>query len=205
LNRPHDSPEFNSQIMKIQPVVLSGGSGTRLWPLSREQFPKQLLPLCGEHTMLQATVLRLDGDAGEDPLNAAAPIVVGNEEYRFIVGEQLRAVSKTADSLILEPVGRNTAPALTLAALQAMHDGGDPILVVMPADHVIRDGRAFRDAIRTAAALAVQGVLVTFGIAPTTPETGYGYIRRGMPMTGLSHGCVHVLERFVEKSDVPTV
>jgi mannose-1-phosphate guanylyltransferase/mannose-6-phosphate isomerase len=190
--------------MKIQPVVLSGGSGTRLWPLSREQSPKQLLPLCGEHTMLQASVLRLDGDVGEAQLDAAAPIVVGNEEYRFIVAEQLRAVSKQADSLILEPVGRNTAPALTLAALQATRDGGDPILVVMPADHVIRDGRAFRDAIRTAASLASQGVLVTFGIAPTKPETGYGYIRRGQPMTAQSRGQAHVLARFVEKPDAAT-
>ena len=190
--------------MLIQPVILSGGSGTRLWPLSREQHPKQLLPLCGEHTMLQDTVLRWDAEPGEDRLNELAPIIVSNEEYRFIVAEQLRLAGKPAQAIILEPIGRNTAPALTLAALYASAEGRDPVLAVMPADHVIRDGRAFRAALRSAAKLAEQGALVTFGIAPATPETGYGYIRRGVPVTGLSHGHAFVLDRFVEKPDQAT-
>jgi len=190
--------------MLIQPVILSGGSGTRLWPLSREQHPKQLLPLCGEHTMLQDTVLRWDAEPGEDRLNELPPIIVSNEEYRFIVAEQLRLAGKPAQAIILEPVGRNTAPALTLAALYASAEGHDPVLAVMPADHVIRDGRAFRAALRIAAKLAEQGALVTFGIAPATPETGYGYIRRGVPVTGLSHGHAFVLDRFVEKPDQAT-
>jgi mannose-1-phosphate guanylyltransferase/mannose-6-phosphate isomerase len=190
--------------MQIQPVILSGGSGTRLWPLSREQHPKQLLPLCGEQTMLQATALRLDAEAGEDRLELAPPLVVSNEEYRFIVAEQMRQAGKPPRAILLEPVGRNTAPALTLAALCASADGADPVLAVMPADHVIRDGRAFRDALRLASGLAAGGTLLTFGIAPDTPETGYGYIHRGAPLTGLSRGHAYVVDRFVEKPDQAT-
>ena len=190
--------------MHIQPVILSGGSGTRLWPLSREQYPKQLLPLCGDQTMLQATALRLDAEPGEDVVGEAAPLIVSNEEYRFIVAEQMLQVGKSGTSIILEPVGRNTAPALTLAALASTVAGEDPVLVVMPADHVIQDGRAFREAVRLAAGLAEQGALVTFGITPDTPETGYGYIRRGAPVTGLSRGHAYELARFVEKPDEET-
>lgn len=187
--------------MNIQPVVLSGGSGTRLWPLSREQYPKQLLPLFGERTMLQATATRLDGGP---ELNISRPIVVSNEEYRFIVAEQLRQVNRSADAIILEPVGRNTAPAMTLAALFALSQGGDPILVVMPADHVITDEGAFRSAVAVAAQRAARGMLVTFGIEPTGPETGYGYIRRGSEITDGLPERSFALSRFVEKPDLQT-
>ena len=125
--------------MLIQPVVLSGGSGTRLWPLSREKYPKQLLPLIGEDSLLQATVRRVEGIAG---VQLAPPMIVCNEEYRFVIAEQMRLMGKKGD-IVLEPIGRNTAPALTLAALAAMRDGGDPILLGMPAEPVIRDTPAF--------------------------------------------------------------
>lgn len=186
--------------MIIQPVILCGGSGTRLWPLSREQYPKQLLCLNGERTMLQATALRLGGFplAAGDLL--AAPILVGNEEYRFLIAEQLRQVGVDHPTLLLEPCGRNTAPALTLAALAALEDGLDPVLVIMPADHVIQDEDAFRLAVGQGATLAEQGKLVTFGIQPTAAETGYGYIKQG---EALADGAC-VVEQFVEKPDAET-
>lgn len=155
------------------PVILSGGSGTRLWPLSRDQFPKQLLCLMGDRTLLQQTVQRLDGLPG-----ATDPIVVCNEEHRFLAAEQLREIGAAPADIVLEPEGRNTAPALTLAALAA-RDHGDPLLLVMPADHAIREMPAFRASVAGAVPLAQQGLLVLFGVVPTSPETGYGYIRRG--------------------------
>jgi mannose-1-phosphate guanylyltransferase/mannose-6-phosphate isomerase len=182
--------------MKITPVILCGGAGTRLWPLSREQYPKQLLRLVGERTMLQATALRLAGQqlsGGE----VAPPILVGNEEHRFLLAEQLRDVGVPHGSLILEPSGRNTAPALTLAALAAVEQGDDPVLVVMPADHIIQDEVAFRAVVSHAIPLAAAGRMVTFGIVPTAPETGYGYIRRG---AALDDAAFTVAE-FVEKPD----
>jgi mannose-1-phosphate guanylyltransferase / mannose-6-phosphate isomerase len=182
--------------MMIQPVILSGGSGTRLWPLSREQYPKQLLPLIGDESLLQATVLRLDGLP-----DVAEPLLVCNEEHRFVVAEQVRQLGRKG-TVLLEPVGRNTAPALTLAALWALRQGGDPVLAVMPADHVILDGEAFRDAVRRAAGLAADRVAVTFGITPDCPETGYGYIQRGAALTGESGA--FALARFVEKPDQAT-
>lgn len=182
--------------MQLLPVILSGGSGTRLWPLSREQHPKQLLPLVGTDSLLQATVRRLDGLAG-----VTAPLLVCNEEHRFVVAEQLRRLGREA-SLLLEPVGRNTAPALTLAALRALGQGNDPVLVVMPADHVILDGAAFRAAVLRAAGLAVAGLAVTFGITPDCPETGYGYIQQGAPLADGADG--FALARFVEKPDRAT-
>jgi mannose-1-phosphate guanylyltransferase/mannose-6-phosphate isomerase len=161
------------------PVVLSGGAGTRLWPLSRELYPKQLLPLIGTHTMLQDTLTRLGG------LPVAAPIVVCNDAHRFLVAEQLRVIDRAAQAIVLEPVGRNTAPAIALAALAASAAGeGDALLLVLPADHVIRDGQAFHAAVHVAAAAARAGHLVTFGVVPQAPETGYGYIRRGTPEAG---------------------
>jgi len=181
---------------KILPVVLSGGSGTRLWPLSREKYPKQLLPLVGEHSMLQATVLRLEGLA-----NRADPLLVCNEEHRFVVAEQLRTLGMRG-SVLLEPFGRNTAPALALAALWAVRDGDDPVLVVMPADHDIADGQGFRDAVACAVALAETGVPVTFGVTPDCPETGYGYIQRGQALNDGSGA--FQLARFVEKPDRST-
>ena len=158
----------------IVPVILSGGAGTRLWPLSRELYPKQLLPLVGERTMLQETVLRLEGLA-----ELGAPLVVCNEAHRFMVAEQLREVEQTAETVILEPVGRNTAPAVAVAALQAMADGSDPLLLVLAADHVIRDAAALCTAVTNGVDAVQNGSLLTFGIVPTAPETGYGYIRRG--------------------------
>jgi mannose-1-phosphate guanylyltransferase/mannose-6-phosphate isomerase len=179
--------------LQLTPVVLSGGAGTRLWPLSRELYPKQLLPLTSDYTMLQETVRRLAG------LQVTAPIVVCNDAHRFIVAEQLRAIDSPAQAIVLEPVGRNTAPAIALAALSALaaneaHGDGDALLLVLPADHVIRDLAAFRAAVQIAAAAARAGELVTFGVVPLAPETGYGYIQRG---AALASGWR--IARFVEK------
>ena len=183
--------------MIIQPVVLSGGSGTRLWPLSRENYPKQLLTLVGKDSLLQATVRRVEGLAGAQ---LAAPMIVCNEEYRFVIAEQMRLMGLDGP-IVLEPIGRNTAPALTLAALAAMREGADPILLVMPADHVITDTPAFQAAVRAGAVRAQDGAVVTFGIAPDAPETGYGYIQTG-PSLGQDHACT--IARFVEKPDLAT-
>ncbi len=201
----------------VQPVVLSGGSGTRLWPLSREKYPKQLLPLIGDDSLLQATVRRTDGVGS----TLAAPMVVCNEEYRFVIAEQLRLMGRPG-TIVLEPVGRNTAPALTLAALAVSADASiDPVLLVMPADHVIVDTQAFRSAVRHGAQLAAHGHIVTFGITPDTPETGYGYIQGGAPLaetTGTAHkhggnpdgggagsdASARLIARFVEKPDLAT-
>lgn len=184
--------------LSIQPVVLSGGSGTRLWPLSREKYPKQLLPLLGEDSLLQATLRRVQGIAG---LDLAPALVVCNEEYRFVIAEQLRLLCLPG-TLVLEPFGRNTAPALTVAAQEAMKNGADPVLLVMPADHVILDVPAFQDAVVQGAALAAEGAVVTFGITPDAPETGYGYIQAG-PEQGLAGGARRIA-RFVEKPDLAT-
>ena len=176
----------------LTPVILSGGAGTRLWPLSRELYPKQLLALTGERTMIQQTALRLEG------LSAAAPVVVCNEAHRFLVAEQLRQIDIEPQAMVLEPLGRNTAPAIALAAHAALKaaGGADPLLLVLPADHVIRDVPAFQKAVRAALAAAGSGKLVTFGIVPTHPETGYGYIQRGA-----RHGAGFAIARFVEKPD----
>ena len=179
------------------PVVLSGGSGTRLWPLSREKYPKQLLPLVGEDSLLQATIRRTEGFTG---IRLEAPIVVCNEEYRFVIAEQLRLIDK-AGTILLEPTGRNTAPALTLAALAAMRDGADPILLVMPSDHIILDTAAFQEVVRKGVTLAAEGKVVTFGITPDSPETGFGYIQFGDALTG---GGAYHIARFVEKPDLAT-
>jgi len=183
--------------MLIQPVVLSGGSGTRLWPLSREKYPKQLLALMGEDSLLQATVRRVEGIAG---VELSAPLVVCNEEYRFVIAEQLRTMGKPG-TVVLEPVGRNTAPALTIAALAALQDGKDPVLLVMPSDHVIVDNAAFQQAVQRAAVLAAQGAVVTFGITPDAPETGYGYIQAG---SDFAADGARRIARFVEKPNLET-
>ena len=182
--------------MELLPVVLSGGSGTRLWPISREKYPKQLLPLVGEQSMLQATVARVDGIPG-----LLEPLVVCNEEHRFVVAEQIRLLGKRA-AVVLEPFGRNTAPALTLAALWATRGNADPVLIVMPADHVIAHGDSFRESVMRAARLAAEGMAVTLGITPDCPETGYGYIQQGSPLGDESGG--YQLARFVEKPDRET-
>ena len=176
----------------IVPVILSGGSGTRLWPLSREAYPKQFLPLVGDDTMLQATWKRVASIAG------AAPIVVANQEHRFMAAEQLRECKVVPQALILEPVGRNTAPAIAIAALQTLAGGTDALLLVLPSDHVVRNEAAFNAAVQQAAVAAEAGKLVTFGIVPTAPETGYGYIKAA------SGEGVRAVDRFVEKPDLIT-
>jgi len=181
------------------PLILSGGSGTRLWPLSREMYPKQLLPLIGKRTMLQETAARVSGLP-----DLAAPIVVCNESHRFMVAEQMRECGTTPQAIILEPVGRNTAPAVAVAALVALDrarksKGGndaDPILLVLPADHVIRDVGAFQSAVVSGSAAAAEGKLVTFGVVPDRAETGYGYIRRAS-----GDGPTYPVQQFVEKPD----
>jgi len=182
------------------PVILSGGAGTRLWPLSRELYPKQLLALTGERTMLQQTALRLEG------MSATAPVVVCNEAHRFLVAEQLRQVSIEPRAMVLEPFGRNTAPAIALAAHAALKakagdSDADPVLLVLPADHVIRDVPTFQKAVRLGLPAAEQGKLVTFGIVPNAPETGYGYIQRAETgqRDASSAGGIHRIARFVEK------
>jgi mannose-1-phosphate guanylyltransferase/mannose-6-phosphate isomerase len=177
----------------VQPVLLSGGSGTRLWPLSRELYPKQFLPLGGDDTMLQATWQRVA------PIATAAPIVLANEEHRFLVAEQLRQIGAPTPAIVLEPIGRNTAPAIAAAAMQAMAGDDDPLLLVLPSDHVIRDADAFRDAVAAAIPAARQGALVTFGILPTAPETGFGYIQAAAGDDG-----IRPVARFVEKPDAAT-
>ena len=176
----------------ILPVILSGGSGTRLWPLSREAYPKQFLPLAGDTSMLQATWLRTAPVAGR------APIIVANEAHRFVAAEQLAQVGAQPQTILLEPVGRNTAPAIAVAALEAIADGSDPLLLVLPSDHVVADNSAFHAAVRAAAPAAAEGRLVTFGIVPTGPETGYGYIKAA------AGDGVRAVERFVEKPDLTT-
>ena len=176
---------------RIHPVILAGGSGTRLWPLSRRLHPKQFLPLLSDRTMLQETVLRL-GEMGE----VGAPAVLCNEEHRFLAAEQLRKAGIEPRALLLEPVARGTAPAVALAALAA--DDPRELLLVLAADHLIRDTGAFHRAVRLAAEAAAEGNLVTFGIVPKSPETGYGYIRRGAAIH-LPGGSVFRVDAFVEK------
>ena len=180
----------------LTPVILSGGAGTRLWPLSRELYPKQLLALTGPRTLLQQTVLRLEG------LASAPAIIVCNEAHRFLVAEQLRQLKVAARATILEPFGRNTAPAIALAAHAALKgiaadaNAVDPVLLVLPADHVIRDVPGFQRAARVGLAAAEAGKLATFGVVASSPETGYGYIQRGAP-----DGAAFGIARFVEKPD----
>ncbi|MFQ5488808.1 MAG: mannose-1-phosphate guanylyltransferase/mannose-6-phosphate isomerase [Gammaproteobacteria bacterium] len=195
--------------MIVQPVILSGGSGTRLWPLSREYYPKQLLAPYGEYTLLQATVRRLAGleDRASSPaIEVAPPLVVCNEEHRFLVAEQLRQTGQDQEKILLEPVGRNTAPAATLAALRVAAQRPEAIMLIMPADHLIQDAEAFHEAVVNAAQLAGKGAIVTFGIVPTRPETGYGYIKKGTALSAPHPSPLtpHALEQFVEKPDLAT-
>jgi mannose-1-phosphate guanylyltransferase/mannose-6-phosphate isomerase len=182
--------------LRIHPVILSGGSGTRLWPVSRSLYPKQLLPLATDRSMLQETALRI---AGPD---FAAPLVICNVEHRFIIAEQLRELGITPAAILIEPVGRNTAPAVAVAAHFLARDLEETLMLVLPSDHLIADDAAFQRAVATAAQAAASGRLVTFGMTPDCPETGYGYIRRGDPLDGLE-GCFAV-SSFVEKPDRAT-
>jgi mannose-1-phosphate guanylyltransferase len=178
----------------IYPVIMAGGSGTRLWPLSRQLNPKQFLALVDEElTMLQSTVKRLEG------LDVVSPLLICNEEHRFLAAEQLRQLYDEQPTLLLEPAGRNTAPAIALAALEARAEGEDPVLLVLAADHAMDDAEAFQASVRKALPLAEAGSLVTFGITPTHAETGYGYIEQG---EGTGDG--YVVRQFVEKPDADT-
>ncbi len=179
----------------ILPIILSGGAGTRLWPMSRELYPKQLLPLAGDKTMLQETISRLDGLA-----DIENPLIVCNDAHRFMVAEQIRQLDKQAHAIILEPCGRNTAPAVAIAALYAQNLKTDPLLLVLPADHLIQDISRFHQAVKSGVAEAEQGSLVTFGIVPTQPETGYGYIRADQS----ANSSVYPVAEFVEKPDMET-
>ena len=206
--------------MALQPIILAGGSGTRLWPLSREHYPKPFLTLTGERSLFQEALCRLDGIEGIFP-----PIIVCNEEHRFLVSEHTSQVGQTPSSIILEPVGRNTAPALTLAALmladQCAEQGSEnPVMLVMPADHLIEDVATFQAVVQQGAALAERGCLVTFGVVPTSPKSAYGYIERGAPYAPESRAAVgeagdaakhnpstmaaYRLDAFVEKPDTAT-
>ncbi len=181
----------------VIPVILSGGSGTRLWPLSRKERPKQFLPLVGDRSLFQETVLRSGALQ-----NAVSPLIVCNEAHRFLVAEQLRELGTRARAIVLEPIGRNTAPAVSVAAMLAersAESGSDAMLAVFPADHVITSRPAFVSAVSAAVEAAEQGHLATFGVVPTRPETGYGYILRGTDRRRWSD-----LERFVEKPDLAT-
>lgn len=182
---------------RIVPVLLSGGTGSRLWPLSRETYPKQLLSLFGEKTLLQQTALRV-----ADPTLFTTPMVIANAEHRFVISEQLHAVGISDPAMVLEPFGRNTAPAAAIAALKASEQDPDAVLLLMPVDHWVRDHALFRSAVSTGITAARQGRFVLFGLRPTTPATGFGYIRKGDALAALPD--VHDVNGFVEKPDLAT-
>ena len=186
-------------MIHITPVILCGGSGTRLWPLSRAGFPKQFLSLTGNESLFQLAAQRLVAVCADD-IQVAKPLIVTGEEHRFLASEQLREVSIELGAALLEPVGRNTAPALTLAALAAQQNGTDPVLVVTPADQTVIDQVAFTVAMQNAIREAATGSIVILGITPDRPETGYGYIQAS---AGTNEAAMSV-QRFVEKPDAST-
>ncbi len=188
---------MSTENQQLLPVIMSGGSGTRLWPASRSHCPKQFLPLVNGTSMIQDTVLRLEGLPDVLP-----PLVICNDSHRFLVAEQLRQIDQPHGGIILEPVGRNTAPAVALAAMHAMRDGDDPLLLVLAADHVIQDQAVFHRAVASAQKAAETGSLITFGIVPTHAETGYGYIRARAETGGGQHSWP--VSAFVEKPDQET-
>jgi len=179
----------------IVPVILAGGSGTRLWPLSRELYPKQLINMYNQHTMLQNTVLRM-----EEIEKTGPPLIVCNDAHRFMTAEQLRQIQTTPHAIILEPVAKNTAPAIALAAIKLLEQQQDPVMLILPADHRIENTSAFHKGLQQGCDLAEKGYLITFGIVPATPETGYGYIQKG---SALGDNACHI-KRFVEKPDRQT-
>lgn len=178
----------------IVPVILAGGSGSRLWPLSRTQYPKQFIPLVNKDSMLQNTLHRIN------ELSNSSPIVICNNDHRFMVAEQLRDINITSASIILEPVSRNTAPAIALAALKAMEEENDPLLLVLAADHVITNIEAFNKIVLSAQNAAEENMLITFGVIPTHAETGYGYIKQGKKLSSN----LFEVDEFVEKPDIET-
>ena len=177
-------------MIDVVPVVLCGGSGTRLWPLSRAGFPKQFLCLTGDKSLFQQTAQRL-AVLGSDGIIVAPPFIVCNEAHRFLAWEQWRETGLPCGEMLLEPEGRNTAPALTLAALAAVEAGGDPVLVVTPSDHAIDDTAAFVNAVRLAVSEAAKGAIVILGVKPDHPETGFGYVKARVSM---SKGALHEVE-----------
>lgn len=181
--------------MKIVPVILSGGSGERLWPLSRKEYPKQYLPLLGDQTMLQQTIQRLNGLE-----NLSNPVIICNADHRFVVAEQCRQIGIKNPTILLEPIGRNTAPAIAAAAYQSLKDSDNSTLLVLSADHVIGDVGAFHQAIKIANQQAQISKLVVFGIVPTDPSTGYGYIKKSED----NYNGAHKVEEFIEKPDLKT-
>lgn len=181
----------------IVPVLLCGGSGTRLWPLSRKSYPKQFVPLMGEETLFQASAKRLSGE--DHGISFAAPMVLTNSDFRFIVTEQLQAIGIDPGAILIEPEGRNTAPAVLAAALYAMKTDPEAVLLVAPSDHVVPDASAFRACVAKGMDAVAQGDLVTFGIAPTHPETAYGYLE--LSAKPGADGAPVKLSRFVEKPD----
>ena len=187
----------NRRMDMIVPVILSGGVGSRLWPLSREHLPKQLMPLLGSaHSLFQKTLIRVGGIAG-----AAPPIIVCNESYRFMAAAQMQEIGMPCGDIILEPSGRNTCPAIAAGTLAAMKNGDDPDILVLPADHLIRDDRLFAAAVQKGSELTSAGRIITFGIVPDRPETGYGYIRKGECLPGCEDGQAFAVSRFFEKPD----
>jgi mannose-1-phosphate guanylyltransferase / mannose-6-phosphate isomerase len=189
----HNSRGNMMRASKLVPVILSGGSGTRLWPLSREAYPKQFLPLLSDNSLFQATMDRLKGVA-----NLSSPLIICNEQHRFLVAEQARGIGVVPESILLEPIGRNTAPATACAALVAVKNDPDSILLVLPADHVIQNVPVYQKTLASGVKEAGLGKLVTFGIVPSAPETGFGYIRRGEQVAGQT---AFRVDRFVEKPD----
>jgi len=180
----------------VHPVILSGGAGSRLWPLSRSLFPKQLLALAGEQSLIQDTVLRVRGS------EFLPPLIICNVEHRFLIAEQMREAGIKPEAIVLEPVGRNTAPAAAIAALMVAQKDPDGVVLLMPADHIVRNGTAFMQAVTHAVSAAQRDRLVTFAVTPDSPETGYGYIRRGTALDGVRNA--FAVARFVEKPDAAT-